>query len=224
MQIEIIRKRVKHMYLRVYPTGEVRVTAPLRTTDETIRAFIHQNEQRIRAWLAAAEPSDAFCYAAGDRVYDFGSPLVLTFLDGEGQARVERVGEKLVVRLRGGADALYEARREAVLHYYVQRTEARAAERLRAISEAVGKSPTTVRVRLMRTRWGSCTVETGAIRLNAALAWYPPAVLDAVLAHELTHLWVNGHGAAFYQRLTRAYPAWREVKELRRRFPRCPLC
>lgn len=221
MQVEIIRKRVKHMYLRVYPTGEVRVTAPLRATDETIRAFIDKNEPRVRAWLS--ERCDAFSYRAGDRVYDFGSPLTLAFLDGEGKARAERVGEALVVRLRGGVDAPYEARRDAVLDYYKRRVEARAGERIRAISDAVGKSPSSLHVRLMRTRWGSCTVGTGAIRLNTTLAWYPPAVLDAVLAHELTHLWVNGHGAAFYQRLSRAYPAWREVREMRRRFPPCPL-
>jgi predicted metal-dependent hydrolase len=48
-----------------------------------------------------------------------------------------------------------------------------------------------------QSRWGSCTPELRAIRVSSRLAAYPSWVLDYVLVHELAHLLVRDHGAAF---------------------------
>jgi hypothetical protein len=56
--------------------------------------------------------------------------------------------------------------------------------------------PTSIRwVDGMRTRWGSCTPSTGAIRLSSALAPFPDWVIDYVIVHELAHLREGGHDA-----------------------------
>jgi hypothetical protein len=56
-----------------------------------------------------------------------------------------------------------------------------------------------------RTRWGSCTPETGEIRVSAVLAGYPRWVLDYVLVHELAHLVEANHSARFHE-LVHRYP------------------
>ena len=39
--VDVVRKDIKNLHLRVYrPTGRVRISAPLRINDETIRLFI----------------------------------------------------------------------------------------------------------------------------------------------------------------------------------------
>jgi len=48
-----------------------------------------------------------------------------------------------------------------------------------------------------RRRWGSCTIETGDIRVSSRLADFPSWVLDYVLVHELAHLEVPDHSPAF---------------------------
>jgi len=66
--------------------------------------------------------------------------------------------------------------------------------------------PTSVRwVDGMRTRWGSCTPSTGAVRLSSALAPFPDWVIDYVIVHELAHLREGGHNPAFW-RLVGRYP------------------
>jgi predicted metal-dependent hydrolase len=55
------------------------------------------------------------------------------------------------------------------------------------------------------SRWGSCTPGDGTIRLSSRLQGMPPWVVDYVLLHELAHLAVPGHGAAFWK-LLEAYP------------------
>lgn len=54
-------------------------------------------------------------------------------------------------------------------------------------------------------RWGSCTPSDRTIRLSHRLQGMPSWVLEAVLVHELAHLFVPGHGPAF-QELVNRYP------------------
>jgi len=54
-------------------------------------------------------------------------------------------------------------------------------------------------------RWGSCTVDTGAIRLSSRMQGFPGWVIDYVLVHELAHLRYRGHGPRFWSLVNR-YP------------------
>jgi predicted metal-dependent hydrolase len=59
--------------------------------------------------------------------------------------------------------------------------------------------PTSVRfVSNQRTRWGSCSFETGEIRITDRLRRAPDYVVDAVLIHELCHLVEPNHSSAFH--------------------------
>lgn len=59
--------------------------------------------------------------------------------------------------------------------------------------------PTSVRwVSNQRSRWGSCTPDSGTIRLSERLRGMPDWVVDYVLVHELVHLIEPHHDAAFW--------------------------
>ena len=74
----------------------------------------------------------------------------------------------------------------------------------------IGREPTSITVRRMKTRWGSCSVETGRIRINLHLGLVDERLLEGVLVHELTHLRESGHGPAFQRRMDAYLPDWRE--------------
>lgn len=223
--VRVVRKKIKHTYLRVYPGGEVVVTAPRGTPDSAIERLLNDRADWIRAHVAAARErgTERLRLTAGERVYLFGEALTLAFENHPGRPAARRETERLLLRLPGGEGADYAARRSLLFRFYERALTERVQERLPSLERAVGRSASRVGIRLMRSRWGSCTPATGAIRLNLTLAWYPPECLDLVLAHELTHLWVAGHGESFYRRLDRAYPARRETEEIRKRFPACPF-
>ena len=47
--IEVIRKHMKNMHLRMYPaTGQIKITAPFRVSEETIRRFALSKVDWIR--------------------------------------------------------------------------------------------------------------------------------------------------------------------------------
>jgi predicted metal-dependent hydrolase len=67
-------------------------------------------------------------------------------------------------------------------------------------------TPRSVRwVDNQRSRWGSCTVQDGSIRLSDRLQGMPEWILDYVLLHELAHLLEPSHGARFW-RLLETFP------------------
>jgi predicted metal-dependent hydrolase len=59
--------------------------------------------------------------------------------------------------------------------------------------------------RELSSRWGSCTIDTGAIRINGKLTKAPSWVVDYVLVHEMAHLMHADHSAAFWDVVAR-YP------------------
>jgi hypothetical protein len=87
------------------------------------------------------------------------------------------------------------------------------AERARVLAERYvpGARWTSVRwVTNQDKRWGSCTAETGEVRLSHRLRGVPDWVLDAVLVHELSHLVHPDHSAAFHA-LANRYPRQAEA-------------
>jgi predicted metal-dependent hydrolase len=54
-------------------------------------------------------------------------------------------------------------------------------------------------------RWGSCTPDTGTIRISAKLREFPDWVRDYVLVHEIAHLRYSSHGPRFWELVNR-YP------------------
>lgn len=89
---------------------------------------------------------------------------------------------------------------EAALPYTKEEVEKLQKEILRLAAywePLMGVHCTGWQLREMKTRWGSCTVQTGKIRLNLSLARKPEACLEYVLVHELCHLLEPSHNARF---------------------------
>ena len=52
----------------------------------------------------------------------------------------------------------------------------------------VGVAVDDVRIKKMKTLWGSCNIEAKRIWLNLELAKKPTSCLELVLVHEMVHL------------------------------------
>lgn len=76
-------------------------------------------------------------------------------------------------------------------------------------SEQMGVQPEKVRMRDMKTRWGTCNTSTKVITVNKQLAKYPPECLEYIVVHELTHLKVQAHNAEFWQIVAKHLPDYK---------------
>lgn len=73
-------------------------------------------------------------------------------------------------------------------------------------------SVTGIGLRHMKTRWGTCNTHTRRVCFNLELARRTPEALEYVVAHELAHLRVPGHGPRFHALLDEVMPDWRARK------------
>lgn len=107
-----------------------------------------------------------------------------------------------VAGLRGELPELFEA----------PSPKSKFSERCAHFAAEMGLSPGKIRVKDMRSLWGSCSYR-GDLSFNVRLLGAPPEVLDYVVVHELAHLKWRGHGRRFWDLVQKHCP---EAKVRRR--------
>jgi predicted metal-dependent hydrolase len=196
------RARAKRLILRLADDDALILTLPPRVPLAEAFAFVDGQRAGIAAMLDRRPPRVPF--ADGAVIPVRGLPHRIVAAAGRG-VRVE--GATLLVGGRGDRLAATLGRwlRAQALTEMTARSHATAARLGPGPRRPLGR----VRVKEMRTRWGSCT-PAGDLNYAWRLILAPPDVLDYVCAHEVAHLAHPGHDAAFWStcaRLTAADPA-----------------
>ncbi|MGN0055215.1 MAG: M48 family metallopeptidase [Atopobiaceae bacterium] len=226
VRVVVVRSRVRNANLRVRPDGSVRMSVPLGTT----RAQAERVARSHATWIARssaaalrASQSEA-PWLDGRQVYVWGIPRTLRLLRGTtSRPPKATLRDTEVVVQTGSADddqPTPDQLRDLVLDLMADLVRDEAHRLLPRLESQVGVSAGALSVRLMRTRWGSCTPATRRIRLSSTLASYSPGCLRAVLTHELCHILQANHGPAFWALMDAHCPDWRDCRaELRSRRP-----
>ena len=85
-------------------------------------------------------------------------------------------------------------------------------ELLPAVQALGPAKPTQLKLRSMKSRWGSCS-RAGVISLNTQLIKAPQECIEYVVAHELCHLLRHAHDKRYYALLEAVMPDWRRRRE-----------
>lgn len=72
----------------------------------------------------------------------------------------------------------------------------------------------SIKIREMKSRWGSCHREDKIILLNSELIKAPKYCIDYVVFHELIHFKYKNHDNRFYTFLTSLMPDWEKRKKI----------
>ncbi len=215
--VHIRYKNIKNLYLRVQPPGVVEVSAPQGMTGAAIEGFISRRrtwiDERLRLICASAAAEKRRRYETGEMILLWGvqCPLEVRPVT-RGKAYAEYADGRIL--LYASPDADVEERAEAVRALYRAELAAAIERTVPECEHIVGKHAAAWRIRAMKTRRGSCSTRTASITLNLALARYERRALVYVILHELTHLWVRGHGAVFHACMDRYLPDWRDVRRV----------
>lgn len=97
-------------------------------------------------------------------------------------------------------------------HWYRLQTAAIIEERLPVLAEKMELKYNRASIKKQRSRWGSCS-RKGNLNFNLMLAAAPPKVVDYVIIHELAHLKVLDHSAAFWAHVDAVDPEYRIHKD-----------
>lgn len=99
-----------------------------------------------------------------------------------------------------------------VMTWYRKQALIHMPERVALYAGKLGVSFPKLRLSNARTRWGSCSSH-GTVSLNWRLIQLPIALIDYVVAHELSHLIEMNHSPAFWKVVERIYPDYRQAQQ-----------
>lgn len=212
------RKKVKNINLRVHRDGSVYVSASprvaLKSVDEFVRSnggFILKIQDRIaKAEYERPQPKK---YIDGENFTMLGKRLCLKvilslkneiFSDDDNIYLKVKDPEDFALKKRL-MDKYFEKRCREVFEKLLIKLYPSVAEYGVAIPE--------IRMRYMKSRWGSCMPGKGVITLNKYLLAAPEECIEYVIIHELCHFLQPDHSKKFYAYLTVLMPDWKERRE-----------
>jgi len=221
LQAEVTRKAIKHVHLSVLPpAGKVRVAAPQHIPLDTIRLFVISKLAWIRSQqrkLRTQERETPREFLNKESHYLWGKRYLLEIHFADAAPSVNLTPRKLQLQVRPGADP---ARCEEVLDaWYRQQLRDAVPGLLSKWQPLLGVQATQVFVQRMKTKWGSCTPESGYIRLNTDLAKKPPECLEYIVVHELVHLLEPTHNQRFAAIMDLYLPHWQLLRRQLNRLP-----
>lgn len=225
LTFELTRKAVKRINLRVVKDGTVKVSAAPRVPLHRIEAFVIAEAdfiRRARAQLAMAaiKRPDPFRYRNGDIFTVLGTSVTL---------RIQRVSapkeEGCYYDTASGEVWLYivadadEVHRRRILERFWRELGKKTfppllMTALEAMRQQGYKGPVPeLRMRRMKSRWGSCMPSRPWITMNTRLLEGPREYIYYVMVHEAAHLLRADHSPVFHALVAHELPQWPMLKK-----------
>jgi hypothetical protein len=212
--IEISKKRIKNMHLRIYPPdGLVKVSAPLKFSDKLIRetleakkAWIHKQRERMRNIPIIEAP----LLETGAALTYQGKNYLLVIQEHNGPTQIRINDELIYCYIYPNSSQI---QRQTLLdNWYKQQMCSLLPVLILHWENTVGVKVAEWGIKKMKTRWGSCNTKAARIWLNLNLIKKPQICLEYVLVHELVHLLEPSHNQRFYGLMSEFMPQWREYQ------------
>lgn len=206
------RRGSRNIRLSVSAGGEIRLTIPTWTPYTAGIAFANSKKSWILAQLDARRPDLAEGQVIGKahRLH-FESQAGLS----SPKSRVQ--GNDIIVAY---PESILTTHREvqrtataASIRALRKQAEALLPQRLSSLADQHKLSYRSVRIKMLKSRWGSCDQDKNIV-LNLFLLQLPWNCIDYVLLHELTHTKILHHGPLFWSEMERLEPRAKELKKL----------
>lgn len=101
---------------------------------------------------------------------------------------------------------------QAFKDWYILYGEMKLQERLKIYCPKMGVTPTKIKLKEQKMRWGTCTNE-GAIYLNWRIMMAPVPIIDYLLVHELAHIKYPNHSNDFWHFVKSVMSDYEQRKE-----------
>ena len=216
--VDISRKNIKNVHLKVFRDFKVTLSVPSEVTSEWILEFLSSKTDWIEKQLRKYRQSSGYNNLVGiksgtstqllgkDRrilkkksdknyVVEDEKNIILYLKDIDDQEQHQKLLEKW---WRAKAYEVYTNEIDDIYN---------------RIFKKYGIESPKLYIKKMKTMWGSCTPSKNKITLNEYLLKADLRCIQYVVLHELTHLLYPYHNRDFYDFLTIQMPNWKNVKK-----------
>lgn len=207
----LVTKQVKNINMRISSKGEVVVSAnpfvPMDKIDDFVSSKVswivkHQKSMQERSQKSMIDDK---------HIILFGNSLKIRKTTGK-YNHVSYDKDTLYVQCREQADP------EKVIRQFLDKLCRDvfldiATLTFRSLSDYHLEFP-DVKIRDMKSRWGSCTPAKNSITLNRKLIHYPFEFIEYVVLHEFVHFIQSNHSKAFYNIIENYMPDYKTRMEM----------
>lgn len=202
--------RARRIKLLVSESG-ARLTVPLRASLREADRFLAGHLEWLAEQLDKRAPSaPAPSLEPGDAtpLPLRGEALPVSWDTGR-VLRVERTPQGM--RIVHPAAVKPASLRRALREFYLAEARRDVGQWLPKYLPALPRAPSALRIRPLRSLWGSLSPADG-LSLDLALVLGPAANFEYVLVHELCHLIHANHSRHFWREVERRCPDWRSLR------------
>lgn len=213
MNIEIVKKSVKNITLRIYPDGRIRLTAPKRAGDEYIKYFIEKKRPWIEKKLKEINErkSKEILYNTGEKIYFLGKEYNFILEESKNNC-IEKNDSSII--LYTSFPNNYEIKHKIVNAWYREKSKEIFVPILEKYLGLTGKSIEKLTIKTLKRNWGSCNYRKRHINLNSEMLKKDIRFIEYVILHEVAHLEHPNHSKSFYNYVAQYMPDWKERKNL----------
>lgn len=203
------RKRRKTISLQIRNETDVVISAPSFTTADEIHRFVEEKQNWISKTIQRRREnslkSKARKYDSGEHFFYLGQSYPLeVFFEPFENAGVLFWNNCFFLNANGNRDLRK--------HYFVSWYKRKAGEHIHRRVDFFGGMLKLrhegLKITSAESRWGSCSADN-RLAFSFRLIMAPPAVIDYVVVHELTHIREKNHSPRFWQKVEAVMPEYK---------------
>lgn len=211
------RSARRTLAITVEPGGALGVTAPEQATIEQVEAILRKRRswirRQIREMTTLPPPPPPRAWVSGETHRYLGRQYRLKVVQAtEESVRLSGGFFRVTVKDRTATQRVQRLMERWLLLHARETFERRLAGIVERHTRLRIKEPPPLIVRRLQKRWGSCS-SAGRVLMNVEAVKLPVGCIDYLLVHELCHLRVPNHGAAFWRLVEACMPDWDRWKK-----------
>lgn len=228
--VTVIRKPIKHLYLRVYKDNRIVVSAPKHLSEQAVNDFIaeksawitqKQRQYQDNALTNTENHQTSTRTAAGWQIDKTGLPISMTLWGKTYTVSLESSTSNRLCLNTETANAVLQLtpkstpiqREKVLIEYYRRQLMPIVQNFVTHYQKLIGVSVSEIRSKQMKTKWGTCNTRDKRLWFNVQLARYAVSCTEYVVVHEMVHLHERYHNQRFYRLVAQAMPDWQRWHE-----------
>ena len=205
------------MRLRIYPNGEVKLSAPLGVSEKWLYQYIDNKQEWIFKKINQFELTygvEAYSYVkSGTSIKLFGQNYFFVIRKTK-QNKVSKFENKIFVDVKNiDNQKSINKQIDLWLKEELLIVGNKKLEKLFPIIEKHGFEKPRIHIRKMKTIWGNCNPKDNKITINFYLHKANPSDIEYVVLHELIHFIHRKHNKAFFELLSLYMPDWKTRRD-----------
>ena len=211
--------RRRTVEITIEPDGQLIITTPPQVPVEKLGQIIEQRRFWIYSKLlkkaAIKQPAAQKTYLPGEGFHYLGRSYRLKLVDtADNPLRLYQGRFELLRSAESSSASLSHQQqgRDLFIQWYRSHIQQHLESIIASITNRIGKEPTSMQVRELGNRWGSCNPK-GDIYFHWRVALLPSSMIEYIVVHEMVHLIQPNHNKDFWDRVERILPDCVDRKE-----------